>query len=89
MAIGLTSGVQESIQYDGTNGQYICEEWLVDSTYEGEQNGVLSVGWGGYEREPVPTGNWVFRDWKGRRFTGHMTDSDYQGRGFFTLPTTP
>lgn len=83
----------ESIQYDGTNGRSIAEDWLANVSLHSDDGQTLVLH--GLESEPytVPRGSWVIRSTPGRALMSIHSQADYQVAwaeiGAQTDPTDP
>ncbi|NUK07456.1 hypothetical protein HRW18_05390 [Streptomyces lunaelactis] len=86
----------ESVQYDGTNGQFIANTFLADTVVVSDDGTTLVLDLQAYpyesvDRYTVRQGEWVIgHAWNGERyrFYSRTPDADYRSQ-YAELPTSP
>jgi hypothetical protein len=72
----------EAVQYDGTNGEFIADEFLSGTTLLSDDGQLLRLADGTNDPE-VPLGNWVIRraiNVSLFQYVGNYPDADLQAR---------
>lgn len=81
----------EALAYDGTNGQYIADEWLDDvavSSDDGETLVLEIPVWPGHDLKAVPKGHVLLRSY-GKVLTQVLSGPDFAQNWYLLPDPTP